>query len=69
MHDLALWKARNEAAIHAAFTEAATAPAGFLQEARSELDRLLETGASFPEAKSVLERLFSGLQEDLRVSQ
>ena len=40
-----------------AFTAAAEAPEGFLREVRAEIDRLLETGASWSEAEATLRPL------------
>ena len=51
-----------------AFNVAATIPAHCLQALRIQIDQLLETGASFHEAKKVLRPLCADLQKTLEES-
>ena len=49
-----------------AFNVAATMPGRYLQEASCLIDQLLETGASFDEAKTALQQLSERFQETPR---
>jgi hypothetical protein len=49
-----------------AFSVASAMPAHFHQEVSSLIGRLLDTGASFHEAKTALQPLFSRFQEGLK---
>ncbi len=65
---LARLRSENDRTTADAFNVAARIPAGRLLAIRTEIDRLVESGASFHEARPALERLVADIQEVLRES-